>query len=262
MDNKIIRNWGYMGPTTPSRRYDTTEGQLMNGFPVGILQLYAHLPFFPGNVSNAWTYDFPVKFMHVEGTGIDNVLAGDKSNVDAIVKAAKQLEKDGCRAICANCGFFGHYQKEVAEQMDIPVYLSSLIQASWAVTGLKKGQKLGIMTANSECITDEMFRSCGVSEEVQKRCVVYGAQDCEEFPNILTGKGGLDPAILEEELVGIARKMVEENPDVGAILLECTDMPPYSWRIQAELGLPVYDAITLIKYVKSVVAQTPYYGFL
>ena len=51
-DTKIIRNWGYMGPTTPNRRYDTTVGQLMNGFPVGILQLWAHLPFFPGNVSN------------------------------------------------------------------------------------------------------------------------------------------------------------------------------------------------------------------
>ena len=51
----IIRNWGYMGPTTPNRRYDTTQGQLMNGFPIGILQLWAHLPFFPGNVSNAYT---------------------------------------------------------------------------------------------------------------------------------------------------------------------------------------------------------------
>jgi Asp/Glu/hydantoin racemase len=56
--------------------------------------------------------------------------------------------------------------------------------------------------------------------------------------------------------------MVEENPDIGAILLECTDMPPYAHRIQAELNMPVYDAITLIKYAKSVVTQTPYYGFL
>ena len=74
---EIIRNWGYMGPNTPNRRYDTTVGQLMNGFPVGILQLWAHLPFFPGNVSNAWTYDFPVKFMGVKDSGIDNILAGD-----------------------------------------------------------------------------------------------------------------------------------------------------------------------------------------
>lgn len=131
--SEIIRNWGYMGPTTANRRYDTTVGQLMNGFPIGILQLWAHLPFFPGNVSNAYTYDFPVKFMEVKGSGIDNILAGDMSLVDNIVAAAKQLEMDGCRAICANCGFFGHYQKLVADQIDVPCYLSSMVQVPWAL---------------------------------------------------------------------------------------------------------------------------------
>lgn len=259
----IVRNYGYFNPYLDGdKRYDTTEGQLMNGFPVGILQLYAHLPFFPGNVSNCWTYDFPVKFKFVEGTGIDNILAGDKSLVDNILKAAKELETDGCRVICANCGFFGHYQSIIAEQMDIPVYLSSLVQTSWALMSMSSKKKLGILTANKNNLTEEMFESCGVSEKLQKRCVVYGAQDLEEFPNILTGKGGLHYNKLSDEITGLARKMVAENPDVGAILLECTDMPPYAWKIQAELNMPVYDAITLIKYAKSVVTQKPYYGFL
>ena len=188
--SKIIRNWGYMGPNTPNRRYDTTEGQLMNGFPIGILQLWAHLPFFPGNVSNAYTYDFPVKFIEVKGSGIDNILAGDMSLVDNIVAAAKQLEMDGCRAICANCGFFGHYQKLVADQLDVPCYLSSMVQVPWVLVGLKSDQKVGIMTANKNTLTKSLFEACSISEELQKRCVVYGAQDEEEFPNILTGKGG------------------------------------------------------------------------
>ena len=92
--------------------------------------------------------------------------------------------------------------------------------------------------------------------------MVYGMQEEEEFPNILTGEGGLDYDKVGDEVAGMARRMVEENPDIGAILLECTDMPPYAHRIQAELNMPVYDAITLIKYAKSVVTQTPYYGFL
>ena len=94
-ENKIIRNWGYMGPNTPNRRYDTTVGQLMNGFPVGILQLWAHLPFFPGNVSNAYTYDFPVKFMEVKGSGIDTNLCYSDPEVqqllvDEVAAYAKQ----------------------------------------------------------------------------------------------------------------------------------------------------------------------------
>ncbi len=258
----IIRNYGYIGPDTPNRRYDTTTGQLMNGFPIGILQLWAHLPFFPGNVSNAYTYDFPVKFIEVKGSGIDNVLAGDMSIVENIIAAAKQLETDGCRAICANCGFFGHYQKLVADRIDVPCYLSAMVQVPWILVGLKSNQKVGIMTANKNTLTPSLFESCGISTEMQKRCVVYGAQDEKEFPNILTGKGGLDYALLGDELSGIADKMIKENPNIGAILLECTDMPTYAHRIQAEQNLPVYDAITLIKYVKSTVTQMPYYGFL
>ncbi|MFR1114551.1 MAG: aspartate/glutamate racemase family protein, partial [Blautia sp.] len=253
---------GYMGPTTPNRRYHTTEGQLMNGFPIGILQLYAHLPFFPGNVSNAYTYDFPVKFLEVKGTGIDNILAGDMSLLDSIIEAARQLELDGCRAVCANCGFFGHYQRLVADALDIPVYLSSMVQVPWALVGMKSGQKLGIMTANSNTLTPSLFEACGISEQMRQRCVVYGAQDEKEFPNILTGNGGLDYDLVGDELSGIARRMIQEHPDVGAVLLECTDMPPYAHRLQAELHMPVYDAITLIRYVKSTVTQMPYYGFL
>lgn len=258
----IVRNWGYMGPNTPNRRYDTTVGQLMNGFPVGILQLWAHLPFFPGNVSNAYTYDFPVKFMEVKGSGIDNILAGDMSLVDNIVAAAKQLETDGCRVICANCGFFGHYQRLVADQLDVPCYLSSMVQVPWALVGLKSTQKLGIMTANANTLTPSLFTACGISEEMRARCVVTGMQDDEEFPNILTGVGGLDYNKVGDEISAKARKMVEMNPDIGAILLECTDMPPYAHRLQAELNMPVYDAITLIRYAKTTVTQTPYYGFL
>ena len=219
-ENKIVRNWGYMGPNTPNRRYDTTVGQLMNGFPVGILQLWAHLPFFPGNVSNAYTYDFPVKFIEVKGSGIDNILAGDMSLVENIVEAAKQLEMDGCRVICANCGFFGHYQRLVADRLDVPCYLSSMVQVPWALVSMKSNQKLGILTANKNTLTKSLFEACGISEEMQERCVVYGMQEEEEFPNILTGEGGLD------------------------------------------YDKVVYDAITLIKYAKSVVTQTPYYGFL
>ena len=85
------------------------------------------------------------------------------SLVDNIVAAAKQLEMDGCRAICANCGFFGHYQKIVADQLDVPCYLSSMVQVPWALVGLKSNQKLGIMTANKNTLTKSLFEACGIN---------------------------------------------------------------------------------------------------
>jgi hypothetical protein len=116
--------------------------------------------------------------------------------------------------------------------------------------------------ANKHTLTPSLFEACGITPEMRARCVVAGAQDQEEFPNILTGEGGLDYDKVGDEVCGMARELVREHPNIVAILLECTDMPPYAHRIQAELGLPVYDAITLIRYAKTIVTQTPYYGFL
>ena len=137
-----------------------------------------------------------------------------------------------------------------------------LTAALQALVAMRSSQKLGILTANEHTLTPALFEACVITPEMRERCIVTGAQDQEEFPNILTGEGGLDYDKVGDEVCGLARDLVAENQDVGAILLECTDMPPYAHRIQAELGLPVYDAITLIRYAVSTVTHRPYYGFL
>ena len=67
---------------------------------------------------------------------------------------------------------------------------------------------------------------------------------------------------LKREIVEGALNLVRNNPEVGAILLECSDMPPYAADVQRAVNLPVYDFITLIKWVYSSVAQKPYHGFI
>jgi Asp/Glu/hydantoin racemase len=47
---------------------------------------------------------------------------------------------------------------------------------------------------------------------------------------------------------------VAEHPDVGAIVLECTNMPPYTADIQRETGLPVFDIVSLVNMVHAGLA--------
>ena len=44
-----------------------------------------------------------------------------------------------------------------------------------------------------------------------------------------------------EDVVTAGRRLVERNPDVGAIVLECTNMPPYAADVSRATGLPVHD---------------------
>jgi hypothetical protein len=75
-------------------------------------------------------------------------------------------------------------------------------------------------------------------------------------------RGSFNNQKVREEVVGLAKEIVAENPEIGAILLECSDMPPYAAAVQAELNIPVFDFITMIKYVHTAVAQRPYEGFM
>ena len=47
--------------------------------------------------------------------------------------------------------------------------------------------------------------------------------------------------------------MMDAHPEIGAIVLECTNMPPYRADIQALTGLPVFDITTLVRMVHEAV---------
>jgi len=265
MKEKLHRNYGYIGPGTPNKRYYTNVGQSFCGVPIGILAMEAEkigVPFFPGNVSNAGTYDFPVCFRPVPGTTQENVHLGDPAVLDAIIDSAKWLERSGCRAVVSCCGYFAHYQQEVAAAVDIPVYLSSVILLNWIDIALAPHQKIGVLCADGANFDARLMDACRIPQAVQDKCIIRGMEHTSEFQNVLADAANLDYGKMEQDMVKAACQLQEEHPDIGAILLECTEMPPFAAAVQAATDLPVYDFITMIKFVHSVVAQKPYYGFM
>jgi len=64
----------------------------------------------------------------------------------------------------------------------------------------------------------------------------------------------LDVDAARDEHVRVARRLVSEHPDVGAIVLECTNMPPYAADIQRETGLVVFDIVSLVNMVHAGLA--------
>lgn len=263
MDNPIIRNYGYLGTQEDTNhRFHITKDQWVSGYTVGIMLLDVHYPLLPGNVVNACTYSYPVRHAWVPGANQARMHSGDDTLLPALIETAKQLEREGCRAICGACGYFGHFQRRVADAMDIPVYLSSIVQMPWIRTGLKRGQKVGVLCADGKNLTPKLFHACGCSQEDFDACVVRSAGHLPEFSALMERRGHFDNAILRDELIGLAKDIVDGDDDVGAILLECSDMPPYAADIQRAVNLPVFDFITMINYVHQSVAQRPYYGFM
>ncbi|SFH15412.1 hypothetical protein SAMN05660649_04082 [Desulfotomaculum arcticum] len=255
------REYGYLGIATPKTVVTQKRGQYVTGYSVGILYLDGcWYPVLPGNVANLCTYDFPVRLKVVPDCNTSRLLSGDFTLLDSVIKAAQELEAEGARAISAACGFFGNFQNKVAAAVDIPVYLSSVVQIPWIKTGLKPNQKIGMLTAYAKGITPNLFASCGVHDP--GICIVKDLSGLPEFSAIIEDRGTFDNEKLRKEVVDAAVAMVNDHPDIGAILLECSDLPPYASDIQRAVKLPVFDFITLIRWIHFATSQKPYYGFI
>ena len=252
-----------MTPENSKKRVAMRKGQNIAGYPIGIIYIEdVWYPMLPGNIVNGYTFDFPVRLKAVKGLDIPNLFAAGDEVLLSILDACEELRNEGVRAISSACGFFGNYQKQAAAAMDIPVAISSLVQLPWIAALLQPIQKIGVLTADSDSLTDRLLESCAIGSELKNRLIVRGLQSGKEFSCILEGRGLFDNGGVEQEVVGAALDIVNANADIGAILLECSDMPPYAHAVQRATGLPVFDFTTLIRWLHSAVCQKPYYGFI
>jgi aspartate/glutamate racemase len=244
---------------TPDDLYQvhSVPASYCGGHPIGIIAVDLVYPKLPGNVVNATTYDFPVLFKKVK-FDIELLFVGAQEIEEEIIAAAKELEAEGVRAIIGACGYFAHFQKQVAEAVNVPVFLSSLSQIPLIKLGLKPSQKIAVFAASGENLNQTLLQNVGVNTE---DCIIQNVGSLESFAPIRWGKTELDNALLTKDLTDIARKLVIEYPEIGAILLECSDLPPYASDIQRATGLPVFDFITLINWVVHAVVQKRYFGY-
>lgn len=224
------------------------------GIPVGIICIKLDYPKMPGNVVNASTYDFPVVY-EVLDFEIERLFEGDPTLETLVIDAAKKLERAGVKVIIGACGYFAHFQRSIANAVSIPVYMSSLCQLPLIRMGCADAGKIGVFCANGENLDEKILSQIG---EASKNLVICDVSELESFEAIRWGKAVLDNQALATDLADLAAKTCEKHPDMQAILLECSDLPPYAYDIQKASGLPVYDFITLIEWAARSVAQRRY----
>lgn len=232
------------------------------GESIGILILNAAYPCVPGNVGNATTFPFPVRYKVVKEASIERLLKKrDKTLLKPFVDAAIELQEEGVKAITGACGFMALFQREVSEAVCVPVLLSSLLQIPFAYRILPPGRKIGVITADSGSLTLDHFRAVGVSPGIP--ITIAGMEEKREFREaVLEEKGTLDSALIQAEVVDVAKSMVHAHPDIGALILECSDLPPYAHAVQRETHLPVFDFFTMIHYVHTALVRQEFHGFM
>ena len=224
------------------------------GFTIGILMLDTRFPRIPGDMGHAATFEFPVRYHRVAGADPDRVVRrGAAGLLPAFIAGARELEREGVGAITTNCGFLAKFQREMAAAVSVPVFTSSLLLVPLVHRMLGPGRRVGILTVNAATLTREHLEAAGITGDVP--VAVTGLESEKTFTRVLLDDElELDVDAAREEHVRVARRLVTEHPDVGAILLECTNMPPYAADVQCETGRPVFDIVSLVRLVHAALS--------
>lgn len=224
-------------------------GKAVYGARLGILMLEARFPRIPGDMGNALTWPFPVLYRVVRGASPRRVvMEGANGLLDAFLAAAGELVDLGADGITTNCGFLSIYQAELAQRCRVPVATSSLMQVPLVQATLPPGRRVGIITVNAETLSPAHLAAAGVPADAP----VVGTEGGREFTRVLINdEQRLDVAAAARDIVDAGRTLVAKHPEVGAIVLECTNMCPYAAVLRDEVGLPVYDIYSFITWFHS-----------
>jgi len=225
--------------------------------PIGIICLDAKIPRPRGHLRNPLTFDFPIVCKILKGIDVPRLLFNFSDElIEPFINAAKELEQEGVKAIVGSCGFMARYQKNVVEAVKIPVLLSSLLQIPLIRLMHGSDCKIGILTASSSALQKEHFEQLG--EDINS-VLIHGMESFPEFRETILEKGGsdIDLDILEQEICTAAEKIYIEG-DLDALLLECTDLPPFASKIQKIISIPVYDINSLVNFAQYAVCRRKY----
>jgi Asp/Glu/hydantoin racemase len=227
-----------------------TGGKAIQGASVGILMLEARFPRIPGDIGNAGTWPFPVHYKIVSGASPDRVVRQRAVGLqNAFIDAAQDLVAMGCDGITTNCGFLSLIQNDLATAVGVPVATSSLMQYPMIQALLPPGKRVGILTISSESLTEDHLAAANVPLDTP---VVGTDEHGGEFTRVVVGNElRLDVDAAEADMLQAVDALMERNRDVGAILLECTNMTPYSEAVAAHSGLPVFDMYGFISWFQT-----------
>lgn len=223
-----------------------TGGKSVYGASVGILMLDARFPRIPGDVGNALTWDFPVLYRVVREASPDRVVRqGATGLLDAFIDAARDLVADGADGITTNCGFLSLFQQELAASVPVPVVSSSLMQVAMVNGTLPAGRRAGVLTISGSTLTPAHLTAAGVPEGTPLGTTEGGRAFTRA---ILDNEETLDVEAARVDNVEAALALQRAHPELGGIVLECTNMCPYAADIREATGLPVWSMVTLVNW--------------
>jgi hypothetical protein len=199
-----------------------------------------------GDICNPDTFDFPVRYAVVPHASPARVVRENASELlEPFIQAGRKLVSQGAIGLATSCGFLVRFQRQLAHAVPVPVATSSLLQAAWIRPMLRENQRVGLLTLDAEALTADVLQAAGVPADAP---VVGIATDSELYTSVIGNLPSLNARVAEAEVKAAGLQLIERCPEVAAIVIESSNMSPYSHAVAQSTGRPVYDAVSLLNW--------------
>ena len=230
------------------------------GVSIGVLALESYFPKPPGHIKNPSSMPFTLSYEVIDGLTVPSLLKNPSNEmIEPLLAAARRLESSGVTAITGACGFLALFQRQIAAAVNVPVCASSLLLAP--MIHAMSARPVGVITASKDALTSAHLEAVGAAHVPLE---IEGMEHSAEFTEVIlvNTRNDMNLGIIEADLLAAGQRLVGRTPEIGAVLLECTDLPPYAAPLQRAIQRPVFDIITLTQMVYAATRRTPFPGFI
>jgi Asp/Glu/hydantoin racemase/uncharacterized coiled-coil protein SlyX len=230
---------------------------------LGVLRLDYNYPPAAGDIDCPASYGYDVIYRMVPGLTFEMAQSG-KMTMEVLKEfklSVKWLESHGACGITGDCGFMMAFQPIARDVASIPVFMSSMVQCPMVSLAYDKFDRIIILTANDKTLKpqkDTLLSACGFNVD-DDRFVIIGAQNVDGFDAVAAGEK-VDVERVTPGMVKLCTDAMKKISSIRAIILECTELPPYADALRKETGLPVWDAITCADFFISAFKDNPRFG--
>lgn len=213
---------------------------------IGILMLETGFPRPPGDIGNTGTWPFPVVMRVVEGASAEKVVLEDpRGLLGAFVDAGRALVAEGCTGLTTSCGFLSLMQEELKEALGVPFASSPLMQLPMIEAMLPGGQQAGVLTISRDSLSAAHLAAAGARPDT---ALAGMPRDGAFASAIFNDRATMDYDVCRHEMIAAGRALVAGADNIGAIVLECTNMAPYATDIAKATGRPVHSVVSFLNW--------------
>lgn len=195
-----------------------------------------------GDIGHPQSLSLPVRHRVVVGATPERIVRGrDPVAIAPFVEAGRALvAEEGVAAIATSCGFLALWQRELQAALPVPVWTSSLLQLGQEL----RGRRCGVITIEAASLTADHFGAVGADPATPVEGVTPGSP---LHRTLLEDRATLDTDDAARQVVAAGQRLCARHPALDALVLECTNLPPYAAALARATGRPVYDVLTMIE---------------